>query len=194
MSKRLFLLRTSMFLGVLFLLAGTLIEVKGQGEAGTSYIQLLSDDEILFQVNSRKPNHEIGENIIVDYVVRNKAKRSIYIIVESKVYLPKISSRWTLETRPPASGNPNEFIDYKLIKILAGKTFKGTLTITNDQIPKDLEYNDEVWEVRVGFSYLFNARALTNCSNIYKLPCLSELFQKSKNLTIGNLVVRLKNH
>lgn len=192
-SKRLFILRASLFLAILLTL-GIFVEAKGQGEAGITYIQSLTDDKILFQVSSQKPSYGIGENIIVNYVIRNKGDRPVYIIVESKVYLPKIFTRWTLETRPPASGHPNEFIDYRLIKISAGKALKGTLTVTNDQIPNDLEYNDEVWDVRVGFSYVFDAMALTNCSDAYKLPCLSDIFRKSRNLSIGNLPIRLTNH
>ncbi|HMM81502.1 MAG TPA: hypothetical protein PKC65_15930 [Pyrinomonadaceae bacterium] len=178
---------------LVLLFCGALSETRAQHMAQIASVQTLTEDNVLFRIKPRKNNFDPGEAILIDYQIENKNKRSVYSIFESKIYLPKAEMRWLLKTSPPAKGNPNEFIDYKLVKIAAGNTLNGTLVINNDQIARDIEYDAETWEVQLGFSYSFYASVMKNCSSKYKLPCLTELFQKSKNLSMGNLVIQIKN-
>jgi hypothetical protein len=79
------------------------------------------------------------------------------------------------------------------MQIGPGKTYKGKLLIKAKELAANLKYNFEIVAIQASFSYLFNTSELKGCKEAhYTLPCLSEVYNRSKTLTIGNLVVGRK--
>ena len=152
-----------------------------------------TEDSVVFQVSVGKKIFAREEDIHVNYVVENRSRKNIYLVVEPS---PKLifPDTFTLELAQPVVGPDDHApFDYDLIKILAGKSYRGKLLIRAKEIIANGKYDFEIAPIRAGFSYLFDISKLSGCKTAkYIRPCLTELYDKSKSLTIGNLVVERK--
>ena len=162
-------------------------------DAKVPRVRAETEDSLTFEISVAKTTFAHGENIYVNYVVKNRGGKSAYLVVETS---PKLLFRetWILElAEPVVLPDDHDPYDYDLIKILPGETFSGKLPIKAEQILANGKYNFEVAGIRAGFSYLFDISNLKGCKEAeYRLPCLKELYDKSKSLTIGTLVIDIK--
>ena len=159
------------------------------------YVVSQTEDLVDFRISLKKNIYEAREDIAINYQVRNKSKKDVFVVTEPLIRLSSTTDRWMLQLDSPVQ-YPDEFkkYNYRLVKISPGRAYQSTLVIERKQIPSDKAFNEESWTVNVGFSYLFDASKLLSCSHAqYQLPCLTELFNESKSLNVGNLVFETRN-
>ncbi len=162
-------------------------------DATVTKVSAETDDSIVFQISVGKKNYSEQEDIVVNYLVQNKSGRSVHLVtVPSPV--ARITEAFIVEFLDPIKGpNAHEQYDYELIKILPGKSYQGKLLIKAKVLNDSTKYNFETVAIRASFSYLFDVSNLVDCKEAtYSLPCLNEIYDKSKTLTAGNLVVKRK--
>lgn len=158
-------------------------------------------DFVVFQISSRQHSYALGEDLVINYTVRNNSGKPIYLVSEPKPRLSVDQERYFLRVESPVKYQ-DEFTQYDndLIKILPRRTFSGKLVIKANEVPRDKESESEDWDLQVGFSYVFDPSKpdiseLLGCKNTkYSFPCLGKLLMLSRRLTVGNLVIEVKNH
>lgn len=159
-------------------------------DARISRVRAESTDSVSFQVEVAKTQFAEKEDIPLSYLVENHGAKNVYLVVEPSPNVI-VKDIWILElTSPVHMPNAHDPFNYDLIKIAPGKSYQGKFVIKAEKMLNDANYNFESAAIQVGFSYLFDVSNLKNCKQAeYTLPCLSELYNKSKPLTVGNLVI-----
>ena len=134
-----------------------------------------------------------GDDISLNYFVTNKSKKIVYLVIEPYSYVV-VEDLSILRVVYPVSGiYDHEAFKYDLIKILPRKSYRGKLLIKAKHYLEDKNYDFSLARIQVGFSYLFDKSKLDGCTQAtFVRPCFYELYVKSKSLTLGNLVVRIK--
>ena len=162
-------------------------------DATVTKVSAETDDSIVFQISVGKKNYSEQEDIAVNYLVQNKSRRSVYLVTAPSP-LSRITEAFIVEFVDPIKGpDAHEQYDYELIKILPGKSHQGKLLIKAKVLIDNTKYNFETVAIRASFSYLFDVSNLGDCKEAtYSLPCLREIYDKSKTLTAGNLLVKRK--
>lgn len=152
-----------------------------------------TEDSIAFQISVEKKAYGREEDIDLSYVVKNRSGKNVYLILGPSSQL-EIKELWIVELLEPVkTPNAHERYDYDLVEILPGKSYKGKLLIKAKELAANPKYDFGVVAIQAGFSYLFDISNLKGCKEAeYSLPCLSEVYKRSKTLTIGNLVVKRK--
>jgi hypothetical protein len=145
-------------------------------------------DAVVFQISTRKKVYAPDENIDVRFLVQNKGKKTIYLVINPATQM-RISESWIVELPDPVEG-PDAHIPYRyrMIKILPGKSYNGKRTVEAKKLQEHKKYGFNVVEIQVGFAYLFDISQLTACDQ-YSLPCLSEVWEKGRIVKLGNLIV-----
>lgn len=163
-------------------------------EAKLTKLTAESEDLINFQVSVSKFNFKRGEDIILNYIITNKSKKNTVYLVnkpKSNVIVEDVAILRIIQ--PVERPSDHTVYDYDLIKILPQKSYKGKLTISAEFYLSNKDYSFEISEIQVGFSYLFDKTLLGDCKGaLVARPCLTELYNKSKSLTLGNLVIEIK--
>jgi hypothetical protein len=170
-----------------------LTSVKAQNEATISKISVITADSVEFQVFG--PSSAIkGTDIRLDYVVLNKGSRPTYLVNDPLFSDFKIRENWIFQLIQPVAGpDDHQPFNYEFIKIRPRAEYRGKIVLSRDVISTSGLQNLSTATIRIGFSYLFDISAFRGCKEVtYRLPCLSDLYQKSKSLTIGDLVVEIK--
>lgn len=162
-------------------------------EAKVRKMTIETEDLIVVQVSISKNIFRRGEDIPLNYLVTNKSNKAIYLVVEPSPQV-FIDENYVIELLQPVK-LPDDHVrfDYDLIKILPQKIYKGNLLFSAQSYLSNKKYDFEVAEIQVGFSYLFDKSNLEDCKEVtFVRPCLKELYDKSKSLTVGNLVFEIK--
>jgi hypothetical protein len=183
--------------GVVIILAFCgLLRISAQSaNSDTKVTKITADTEdlISFQVSIPKTIFLRGEDILIKYQVTNKSNKTVYLVTEPSpnVLIEDISTMRVVE---PVSGVDDHIpYNYDLITIKPQKTFSGQLLISAKYYIQNKNYNFGIAEIQVGFSYLFDKQNLDGCKEVtFVRPCLKELNDKSKSLTVGNLVIEIK--
>jgi hypothetical protein len=178
-----------------FVIAIAFVTACGQGHADASVpvVTAETDDSIAFRISVPKKIYGESEDIRVNYVVQNKSRRIVYLVTGPAPRL-RIKDIGVVELFDPVKGPDNhEQYDYTMIKIMPGRSYQGSRLIEVKELQANEKYNFETVTIQVGFSYLFDISSLPDCKQPqYVLPCLTEVYQKSKTLTVGNLVTKRK--
>jgi hypothetical protein len=159
-------------------------------EAKLRRVTTETDDAIAFQISVRKFIYAENEDIDVDYVVQNNGRKTVYLVIEPVDV--RLTDEWMVELSDPVQlpDGHDRFL-HKFVRIAPGKSYRGKRTITAKQLNDHPKYGFDVVEIRAKFSYLFDISDLEGCEQ-YGLPCLREVYDRSKAVTIGHLVVERK--
>ena len=184
---------TKIFIALTFLLAFA-VSVSAQDDVKVSKISGETINSILFEISVSKTKIKRGEDIIVNYVVKNQSKKTIYFVTNPSS--PTVRSHnigvlkiYSQVIYPDAHYEYN----YDLIKISPNNTYKNKLIIKAETYLTDKKYSFEDAAIQADFSYLFDISKLDGCKEAdYSLPCLNEVHKSSKTLTLGNTVVDIK--
>lgn len=178
---------------IFFITISGLTLVEAQNESKVLAVSARTYDSILFQIFA-KENVVKGEDILLGYTVSNQGKKNIYLVIDPLFTNIKVKESWIFEVSEPVAGYDEHLpFNYQFIKIRPNKTYKGSIVISETFISTSGLENLSSATIRAGFSYLFDISKLGGCENAeYILPCLNELHDKSKSLTIGNLVIGIK--
>lgn len=162
-------------------------------EAKITKIATQTTDLIEVQITVPKDTFRRGDDIQLNYSVTNRSKKTVFLVVEADSYVI-VEDLFILRLTQPVRGVYDHVIyDYDLIKILPQKTHKGKLIIKAKYYLENKDYDFSVAEIQAGFSYLFDKTNLEGCKQAtYVRPCFFELYNKSKSLTLGNLVIEIK--
>lgn len=164
-------------------------------EAKIAKMIVETKDLIVIQISISKNTFILGDNIPINYQITNKSNKVVYLVVEPSPQV-FIDENYVLELVQPVT-LPDDHMpyDYDLVKIPPQKTYKGNLSIDAKSYLSNKKYDFEIAKIRVGFSYLFDKSNLEGCKKVtFVRPCLKALYDKSKSLTIGNLIVEIKKH
>ena len=159
-------------------------------DARVTKVRAETEDSIAFEVSVGKKIYDKQEDIAVNYVVQNNSRRTIYLVTGPSTRIRFIGTFVVYLIEPVKGPNSHEAYDYELIKILPGRSYNGKLYVRAKTLIENKEYDFGVVNIQTGFAYLFDISNLGGCKeNPHTLPCLSEIYNKSKPLTVGNLVV-----
>jgi hypothetical protein len=153
-----------------------------------------TEDLITFQISVAKTKFAPKEIIQVNYVVKNMGNKTVYLVTEPNSPTLLVKEIKIIEILSPVIyPNAHFRFNYDLIKIRPKKTYKGKLLVEPEKFLSKSNYTFEKTAIQVGFSYLFDVSELNDCKKVdYSLPCLTEVYEKSKSLTIGNLLIEIK--
>lgn len=169
--------------------------VEAQNEAKVLEASAKTSDLIQFQIFAPKNNIVKGKDVLLDYIIFNQGKKNIYLVIDPLFTDIKVKESLIFEVIEPVVGPDDHHpFNYQFIKIRPQEKYNGKIVLPEKVISSSGLQNLSSATIRVGFSYLFDISNLIDCKNsTYRLPCLNELYDKSKSLTIGNLVVEIKN-
>ncbi len=191
LSQNLYLKLIKQVMICLLIICGV-ISAKAQNEPNVSEVSALTSDMVQIQISA--PQSVIkGNDIVINYVVSNKGKKNIYLVVETSS--PSVrKEKLVFKFSEPAIGADEHLpFDYEFVKIRPNKKYNGRLVLSKNVISSSGLQNLSNAEIQVGFSYLFDISNLERCKQTtYRLPCVTELYEKSKSLAIGNLIVEMK--
>lgn len=172
-----------------------LSNVQAQEKAKILKIASTTEDIVTFQISTPISEYKLGENIDVDYLVKNSSKRTVYLVIPKQPKLSALKDSEIIKVHSPAR-YPNEHLDeynFKVVKILPKRDYQGRLELDGSKIQANKDYASESWQLQIGFSYLFDVSNLIGCGETdYHLPCLTELYNKSKSLSVGNIIITIK--
>ncbi len=139
-----------------------------------------------------KTMYKLGDEIIVDYQVRNSGKVPVYLVTDSNVEL------WTNEdtvwVKPPIKF-PEEFkeYNYEFTEIKPGKSLIGKFKFSSSKITVDRDYDEELWKLQLGFAYLFDKSGLFTGRSRGRESELYEVLERSLVLNVGSLIIEIDN-
>jgi hypothetical protein len=164
----------------------------GQMTTPVTKIIATTADSIDFRISVAKAAFRRGDNITIDYAVTNMGNKPVYLVTEPSTNV-KVESISILRLVQPVIGADDHLpYDYYLVRINPTRTYRGSLSLNSKYYLSDENYDFSTAQIQVGFSYLFDKSKLFGCDKTaHVLPCLLELSNKSKNLTIGNLMVEI---
>ena len=179
------------FICSLFILIFSLC-VEGQiKNAVVSSVELTTKDKISIKISMPKTIFKLGDEIIVDYQVRNSGKVPVYLLTDSNVEL--WSNEHTLWVKPPIK-YPDEFkaYNYEFTEIRPGKTLFGKSKFSSLKITVDKDYAEEIWKLQLGFAYLFDKTGLYTGRSSGRESDLYEVLERSVVLNVGSLVFEIE--
>ena len=181
------------FIGLTFLLA-FVVSVSAQDDVKVSKIRGETEDSIVFEIFVSKTKIKRGEDITVNYLVKNQSKKTIYFVTNPSSPTVRSHDIGVLKIYSQVIYPDAHFeYNYDLIKISPNKTYKNKLIIKAETYLSDKKYGFEDAAIQADFSYLFDISKLDGCKEAdYSLPCLNEVYQNSKTLTLGNIVVDIE--
>ena len=176
----------------LALMLATLPFSQYSKEAYLTRISCETDDSIVIEMSVRKKVYAENEDIDVYYTVRNKGKKTVYLVTKPSEEISIPDSWIAVLPAPIDSSNPHYPYLNKIDKIPADRSLTGKRTIKAKALNDHPKYGFDVVEIQAGFAYLFDITDLENCNdggpNTYL--CKMELPNRSKIINLGNLVVR----
>ena len=182
-------------LTALALAIATLTFIDFPKDAYLTKVTCETSDSIFFEMSVRKKVYAANEDIDLYYVVRNKGKRTVYLVTKPAEEVTIPDSWIAVLPAPVDYMDPHEPYLNKIQKIAAGRSFVGKRTIKAKTLEDHPKYSFDVVEIQAGFAYLFDIKDLEDCnengesgSSSYK--CKMELPSRSKVLNLGTLVVR----
>jgi hypothetical protein len=178
---------------ILMIIIFGITSARAQNEATISKISAVTNDSIEFQVFG-PPSVIKGSDIRLDYVVVNRGHRPTYLVTDPLFSDFKIRENWIFQLIQPVVGpDDHQPFNYEFIKIRPQGEYRGKIVLSKDVISTSGLQNLSSATIRIGFSYLFDISNFGGCKQAtYRLPCLSDLYEKSKSLTIGNLIVEIR--
>ena len=162
-------------------------------EAKIAKLSVQTDDLITIDVTTLKNALVRGDDIVIDYRITNKNRKTIFLVSEPSQPI-FINEDFVIELMKPVRlPDDHRVYDYDLIKISPQKAYNGKLMIKSKYYLENKAYDFSVAEIQVGFSYLFDNTNLKDCKQAtWTRPCLYELYERSKSLTLGNFVIEIK--
>jgi hypothetical protein len=149
-------------------------------------------ESIVFEMSVTKKTYAADEDIDVNYVVRNKSRRTVYLVTKPSEEV-RIPDTW-IAVLPVPLDDPDPHYPYlnKLQKISPGKTFSGKRTIKAKTLEDHPKYAFDVVEIQAGFAYLFDITGLEDCDadSSRSYVCKMEIPQRAQVLNLGTVVVR----
>ena len=149
-------------------------------------------ESIAFEMSVTKKAYAADEDIEVNYVVRNRSRRTVYLVTKpsEEVHIP---DTWIAVLPVPIDdSDPHYPYLNKLHKISPGKTFNGKRTIRAKTLADHPKYGFDVVEIQAGFAYLFDITDLEDCNkdNSHSYVCKMEVARRAQVLNLGTLVVK----
>lgn len=162
-----------------------------QKETAVAEITASTGDLIRFQVIAPK-SAEKGRDVSVDYVVSNRSKRTVYLVTIPNDVI-RVRESWIFEfVEPVVVPDDHLPFEYEFVPILPGGLYRGRFVLPHRFITSSGLEELSNLTIRFGFSYRLDRFKLKDCkTTTYVLPCLNEVYDKSKSLTVGNVVVAL---
>jgi len=159
--------------------------------APVSSVGLTTKDKISIKISMPRTRFKLGDEIVVDYQVRNSGKVPVYLVTDSNVEL--WSYEHTLWVKPPIK-YPDEFkaYNYEFTEVKPGKTLIGKSKFSSLKITVDKDYAEEIWKLQLGFAYLFDKSGLYAGRSRGREFELSEVLERSEVLNVGSLVFEIE--
>jgi hypothetical protein len=186
---------------VLVLLCASSLSARAQEKVNVRTISSQTADLVAFKISVPQSSYAPNQNITIDYTVTNKSRRVAYLVLEPQPR-PNVDEqkRFLILQSPIKYQKEWNRYDNDLISILPGRSFSGKLVIEGSRVPVNPKTESESWEIQVVFGYVFDPakhdiEELLACKDTtYSFPCLGTLYGIAKLLTVGNLVVEVRNH
>lgn len=169
--------------------------ISSAQDAKVVKISSTTDDGIEFQVSVKKSDITHGEDLRINYAVKNNNKKSVYLIIET-LPIVRINSSGNLEIfEPVRMPDDHDPYNYEFVKIAPTKTHKGNFLVKSEIYVTNKKFAFDVnIEIQVGFSYLFDISSQKGCKEKdYQYHCLYDLYNESKSLKMGNLVIDIND-
>lgn len=158
--------------------------------ATVTKVRAETEDRIAFEISVTNKTYDQQEDVPVNYVVQNNSRRIVHLITVPVPRMRFIETFVVHLIEPVKGPNSHERYDYQLIKILPGKSYHGNLSIKAKQLIESDKYNFETVTIQTAFAYLFDTSNLAGCKEAQDpLPCLTQIYNRSKTLTVGQLVI-----
>lgn len=111
-------------------------------------------DGVLFTLWGERQTVTFGQDVIVNYQVENRSRRTIYLVQKGAPEMVSDRSVITIETPRPLPIHHGDY-DYTFTEVRQGSTQRGQVTI-----PKEMFDVDGVWRVEVGLGYVTDITGL----------------------------------
>ncbi len=125
-------------------------------DASVRRIAVETADNLNFTAWVNQQFVKIGRDIVVNYKVENRSRKTIYLVRENRSEVIFEDDELIIFPRPLVLVGGHEPYDYSFTKVLPGKVYSSKLTIKSGKYPVETRYAEQEWKIKVGFGYVTN--------------------------------------